>query len=216
MQSKATSVEQYLSELPEDRRAVVSAVRQVIVKNLPEGYAERMSYGMIGYCVPHAIYPAGYHCDPRQPLPFAGLAAQKNHYSLYLFCIYGSEELTSRFREQWEATGKKLDMGKGCVRFKRLEDVPLDVIAETIRSVPVDEFIAIYEQIIRGRAKTSRATAGKSADKPAKRTAKKVAGKTTAKMSAKKSAGKSVARTTSRKTAAKGSGRSPGTKRSPR
>lgn len=223
MQSKATSVEQYLAELPEDRRAVVSALRQIFLENLPEGYAEGMSYGMIGYCVPHAIYPAGYHCDPRQPLPFAGLAAQKNHYSLYLFCIYGSEELTSRFREQWEAAGKKLDMGKGCVRFKRLEDVPLEVVGEAIRSVPVEKFIAIYEQNIRGatRAKpsgeqpkstTSKKTSAKPASKSAPKPGKKPAKKSATKKAVEKSPATKVAKKVAKK-AGKTSGRKTATAR---
>ena len=92
MQSKALTVDQYVKELPADRRAVISAVRQVFLKNLNKGFEERMSYGMIGYCVPHSIYPAGYHCDPKQPLPFAGIAAQKNAYSVYLFCIYADAD----------------------------------------------------------------------------------------------------------------------------
>lgn len=214
MQSKAATVEQYLAELPDDRRATMSALRQVFLENLPEGYVEGMQYGMIGYHVPHATYPAGYHCDPRQPLPFAGLAAQKNHYSFYLFCIYGSEEITARFREKWEAAGRKLDMGKGCVRFKRLEDVPLEVVAEAIRSVPVEKFIEIYEQNIRGaaRAKADRAktsgdqpkstakkaparTAKKSATKPVKKAAKKSATKKAVKKSSATKVAKKVAKT---------------------
>lgn len=192
MQSKATSVEQYLAELPEERRAVISTIRRVILDSLPEGYAEGMQYGMIGYFVPHAIYPAGYRCDPRQPLPFAGLAAQKNNCSLYLMCVYGSEALARRFRERWEATGKKLDMGKSCVRFKRVEDVPLEVVAEVIGSVPVDTYIAIYEHNMGGvkRSKPTKAVGAKSkpaaktpAAKPAKKAAKTIAKKASTKTS---------------------------------
>ena len=120
MQSKAKTVAKYLAELPEDRRAAISKIRAVIRKNLPNGYKEGMQYGMIGYFVPHSIFPDGYHCDPKQPLPFASLASQKNHMALYLMCIYGSESHKAWFKEAWEKTGKKLDMGKSCVRFKKL------------------------------------------------------------------------------------------------
>ncbi|MCC7230835.1 MAG: DUF1801 domain-containing protein, partial [Fimbriimonadaceae bacterium] len=108
MTSHAKSVEEYLAELPEDRRLAISAVRKVILENLPEGYQEGMGYGMIGYSVPHAIYPAGYHCDPKLPLPFAGLASQKNYMSVYLSCVYGDGEIESQFRQEYAASGKKL------------------------------------------------------------------------------------------------------------
>lgn len=150
MQSKAATVEQYLASLPADRREAVEAVRGVILANLDAGYAEGMQYGMIGYFVPHSVFPAGYHCDPKQPLPFAGIASQKNHVSVYLMCIYGSPELTEWFRAAWEKTGKRLDMGKGCIRFKRLEDVPLDVIGKAIKRVPTKKFIKHYEESLRG------------------------------------------------------------------
>src|SRR5690349_6162694 len=127
MQSKATTVKEYLASLPADRRADVEAVRKVILKNLDRDYREGM-HGMITYCVPHSIYPAGYHCDPKQPLPFAGLAAQKNTISVYLMCVYADGEHAGWFRGAWAKTGKKLDMGKCCVRFKRAEDAALDVI----------------------------------------------------------------------------------------
>ncbi|MCA9284967.1 MAG: DUF1801 domain-containing protein, partial [Phycisphaerales bacterium] len=145
MQSKATTVEQYLDQLPADRREAISAVRKVILKNLPKGYAEGVQYGMIGYCVPHSIYPAGYHCNPKQPLPFASLASQKNHMALYLMCIYGDDAHREWFCKAWTDTGRKLDMGKGCVRFKKLDDVPLAVVGEAIKRVPVKTFIANYE-----------------------------------------------------------------------
>jgi len=145
MQSKATTVEQYLTELPLDRRAAIAAVRAVILKNLPTGYEEGMQYGMIGYYVPHSIYAAGYHCDPRQPLPFACLASQKNYMSLYLTCVYDDGEQATRFREAWAKTGKKLDMGKSCIRFKKLDDLPLDVIGRAINRMPIKKHIAWYE-----------------------------------------------------------------------
>src|SRR3954452_8277978 len=119
MQSKATTVEDYLKSLPEDRRLAISAVRKVILENLDKDYEEGIQYGMIGYYVPHRVFPAGYHCDPRQPLPVAGLASQKGHMSLYLMAVYGHGDTGAWFREAWAKTGKKLDMGKSCVRFTR-------------------------------------------------------------------------------------------------
>jgi hypothetical protein len=118
MQSKAATVAQYLGELSAERRAAIAAVRAVIRQNLDADYEEGMQYGMIGYYVPHRVYPPGYHCDPKQPLPFACLASQKNYLSLYLGCVYGDTPLAHWFREAWAQTGKKLDMGKSCIRFK--------------------------------------------------------------------------------------------------
>jgi len=151
MQSQAKTVEQYLSELPEDRQRAIEAVRQVVLKNLDKDYEEGMQYGMIGYYVPHHIFPAGYHCDPRQPLPFAGLASQKNHMALYLMCLYGAGEHSTWFRQAWARTGKKLDMGKACLRFKKLEDLALDVIGEAIRRVPAKKYIAYCESAIQSK-----------------------------------------------------------------
>jgi hypothetical protein len=148
MQSRARTVDEYLKSLPPDRREVISAVRKVILANLPEGYEECMSYGMIGYVVPHRIYPAGYHCDPSLPLPFANLASQKNHMALYLMCCYGDKATDQWFRKAWAAAGKKLDMGKSCVRFKKLEDVSLEVIGQVIARVPVKNYIARIEQVL--------------------------------------------------------------------
>ncbi len=161
MQSKATTVEEYLAGLPEDRRQAIEAVRAVILRNLDKDYEEGMQYGMIGYYVPHHVYPAGYHCDPRQPLPFAGLASQKNHCSLYLMCVYGESEVSKWFQEAWAKTGKKLDMGKACVRFKKSEDLALDVIGETIRRVPAAKYIAVCEAA-RTAARKPAAKSGKS------------------------------------------------------
>lgn len=143
MQSKATTVAGYLKELPEDRRAAISQVRGVIRKNLPKGFAEEMSYGMIGYVVPFKLYPGGYHCsNGTLPLPFANLASQKNHMALYLMT---AGQFEPWLREQFQARGKKLDMGKGCIRFKKLDDLPLDVIAEAVGKVSVADYITIYE-----------------------------------------------------------------------
>jgi hypothetical protein len=118
MQSKAKTVDEYLESLPDDRRATISAVRDVIRKNLDKDYEEGMQYGMIGYYVPHRIFPAGYHCDPTKPLLFTALASQKNHMALYLMSIYGSEVDRKRFEAAWATTGKKLKMGKSCCAFQ--------------------------------------------------------------------------------------------------
>ncbi len=153
MQSKAATVTEYLGELPADRRAAIQAVRQVIRKNLGAGFKEGMQYGMIGYFVPHSVYPAGYHCDPKQPLPFAGLASQKNHMSLYLSCVYADADHQTWFRQAWAKTGKKLDMGKACIRFKKLDDLPLEVIGQAVARVPVERFIASYEAVLKPASK---------------------------------------------------------------
>jgi hypothetical protein len=152
MQSQARTVEAYLRSLPVDRRAAISVVRDVILKNLDSSYEEGMQYGVIGYYVPHHIYPKGYHCDPKQPLPFAALASQKNYMSLYLMSVYcgcvddhPGNRHAQWFREAWAKTGKKLDMGKSCIRFKKVEDLPLDVIGEAFKRVPASTYIEFCE-----------------------------------------------------------------------
>lgn len=205
MQSKAATVDQYLAELPADRREVIGAVRGVILKNLGAGFEEGMQYGMIGYFVPRSVYPAGYHCDPRQPLPFAGLGSQKNHMALYLFCVYQSEGLREWFVEAWEveaARGRagKLDMGAGCVRFRKLEDVPLAVVGRAIKRVSVKKFIAQYEAVLgeggrRGAAAEEKPT--RTTKQPDKRVGKKAA-KTTAKDAAGRTSKKSSKRASGR------------------
>ncbi len=163
MQSKATTVAQYLSELPDDRRAAIEAVRKVLRKNLDKVFEEGMQYGMIGFFVPHKVYPPGYHCDPKQPLPFACLASQKNYMSLYLGCLYGSVSMTEKFQTEWAKTGKKLDMGKSCIRFRKLDDLALDVIADAIRGVSAKKFIEVYESVIKNsRQRTSKPAATKA------------------------------------------------------
>lgn len=181
MLSKASTVEQYLAELPNDRREALQAVRQVILENLDPDYEEGMQYGMIGYYVPHRVFPAGYHCDPNQPLCFAGLTSQKNYMSLYLMCVYGNAEHERWLREQWAKTGKKLNMGKSCIRFKSLDDLPLHVIGAMIRRVPAKKYIEHYESILqargkpgsKGKSRTSKPANAKMAraKKPAKRAA---------------------------------------------
>jgi hypothetical protein len=172
MQSKATTVQQYLDELPAGRRPAIEGVRAVIRKNLDPVFEEGMQYGMIGYYVPHRVYPPGYHCDPRQPLPFICLASQKNYMSLYLGCVYGPD-LEKPFREAWAKTGKKLDMGKSCVRFKKVEDLALDVIGASIRHVSARKFIDYYESVLRtALRRPAKSTAAKSAKAKAMKKAK--------------------------------------------
>ena len=174
MQSKATTVAEYLASLPEDRRRAIEAVRKVIRANLDKDYTEGMQYGMIGYHVPHKIFPAGYHCDPKQPLPFAALAAQKNYLSLYMMGVYcgcgegpGADESPHArwFREAWAKTGKKLDMGKACVRFRKVEDLALDVIGEAIKRLPARLYIEQYQRVraAAGKFPAARASRAKQA-----------------------------------------------------
>ncbi len=163
MQSKATTVAQYIAELPDDRREAISKVREVVLKNMDKTFAEGMNYGMIGWYVPHSVFPAGYHCDPSKPLPFAGLASQKQHMSLYMMSAYGDGGEEKWIREQFKKAGKKLDMGKCCIRFKKLEDLPLDVIAEAFRRVTAKEYIARYEKVLAAMGKgTNAKQAGKA------------------------------------------------------
>ena len=115
-----------------------------------------MNYGMIGYVVPHTLYPVGYHCDPKQPLPFACLGSQKNHMAIHLMNVYGDPATEKWFRKAWLDSGKKLDMGKACVRFKKLEDVPLDVIGQVIARTPVKNYIARVEKVVSARQKKAR------------------------------------------------------------
>ncbi|HEY0112765.1 MAG TPA: DUF1801 domain-containing protein [Allosphingosinicella sp.] len=140
--SKAATPEAYIAELPPKRAALVSRLRDLVNANLPDGYVERMSWGMIGWEVPLELYPETYN---GQPLVFAALAAQKNYTALYLNCVNASEERTQRLKQAWAATRRKLDMGKACLRFKRAEDVAEEVLAETIRSIPIDRFLNDYE-----------------------------------------------------------------------
>ncbi|MCB9851595.1 MAG: DUF1801 domain-containing protein [Phycisphaerales bacterium] len=178
MQSKASTVNDYIAELPDDRRVTIEGLRKVFKKNLDKRFKEGMQYGMIGYFIPHSIYPAGYHCDPRQPLPFAGLASQKNHIGIYLMCVYMDEKLSAQFESAWKKTGKKLDMGKACIRCKNLDGVALDVLGDTIRSVSVDDYIARYESNLASSAKRkSKSASGSKKPATRKTPAKKAAAK---------------------------------------
>jgi len=144
MHSDATTVEQYLAELPEERTATIEFVRKVILENLPRGYEEAMNWGMISYQVPLSLYPDTYN---KQPLMYAALASQKNYMSLYLTAVYMDEKAQKEFEKEYRATGKRLDMGKSCVRFRKLDDLPLPLVAKAIASYDVDSFIRGVEEI---------------------------------------------------------------------
>lgn len=150
MQSAATTVKAYLEELPADRRDVISRLRQEIRKNIPEGFKEEMNYGMIGYVVPHKLYPAGYHCDPKMPLPFMSVASQKNFVAVYHMGVYSMPAINKWFVEACARAGiTKLDMGKSCIRFKNLSKIPYEVIGQLASKIKPEEWIAYYEKVIK-------------------------------------------------------------------
>lgn len=147
MISKAKSPEDYVKEVPKERQEAFNQLRQTILKNLPKGFTEGMGYGMLGYVVPHNLYPAGYHCDPKQPLPFAGLASQKNSINFYHMGLYANPTLLKWFQTEYPKHCKtKLDMGKSCVRFKKPEDIPYKLIGELMKKITVKDWIAGYEK----------------------------------------------------------------------
>lgn len=150
MTSKASSPKQYLEELPADRKEPVIQLRNTVLKNLPRGFTEIMSYGMLGYVVPHDIYPAGYHCDPKLPLPFISIASQKNFIAFYHMGIYARPDILKWFISEYPAHSKaKLDMGKSCVRFKKPEHIPYKLIAELVKKITVQEWITTYEKNVK-------------------------------------------------------------------
>ncbi|MCW8980297.1 DUF1801 domain-containing protein [Altibacter sp.] len=150
MQSKAATPDQYIEELPEERKEVISKLRSTILKNLPKGFEETMAYGMIGYVVPHSKYPDGYHCDPTQPLPFMSLASQKNHIGFYHMGIYSDPVLLDWFTSEYpKHVSGKLDMGKSCIRFKNTKKIPYDLLGELAGKMTADEWIERYEKAIK-------------------------------------------------------------------
>lgn len=153
MQSKATTPEAYISELPEERQSIISKLRQVILDNLPDGFQEQMSYGMLGYVVPHTLYPEGYHCDTSLPLPFINLASQKAHIGFYHMGIYSDEDLLKWFTSEYEKTDikVKLNMGKSCVRFKKEAHIPYDLIGRLVAKVTLEQWIETYEANIKNK-----------------------------------------------------------------
>ncbi len=191
MKSNATTVKDYLASLPEDRRAGIEAVRKVILANLDKDYEEGMMWGMIGYAVPHRVWPLGYHCDPKKPLMMCSLASQKNDMTFYLMSVYGggngmgSNAERAWFEKAWKATGRKLNMGGCCIHFKKLEDAALDVIGEAVRRIPARAYVENY---VKSLAKTGRGPDGKKfkGEKAVKKTVKKVAKKVVKKVAKKK------------------------------
>jgi uncharacterized protein YdhG (YjbR/CyaY superfamily) len=150
MTSTATTPDQYMNELPEDRKAAMAQLRDTILKNLPKGFSEVMAYGMLGYVVPHSIYPAGYHCDPKQPLPFVNLASQKNNISLYHMGLYANPDLMKWFTEEYPKHSQaKLDIGKSCIRFKKPDQIPYALIGELMKKMSVEDWVKGYEGILK-------------------------------------------------------------------
>ncbi|MCG8698610.1 MAG: DUF1801 domain-containing protein [Bacteroidales bacterium] len=147
MQIKAASVDEYFENIPPERQEVMQKLREVIKENLPEGFAEEMSYGMPGYVIPHSIYPAGYHCKPEEPLPFISLASQKNFVALYHMGIYAVKSVMDWFVEEYPKHCKhKLDMGKSCIRFKKMDDIPYQLIGELTQKISSKQWIEFYEE----------------------------------------------------------------------
>jgi len=155
MQSKATTPNEYMESLPEDRKAAMTRLRNVIKKNLPKGFKEAMGYGNLGWVVPHSTYPAGYHCDPRQPLPFLGIASQKNFIAVYHMGIHADPKLLKWFTTEYPKHSKtKLDMGKSCIRFKKPDQIPFDLIGELASKMTPQDWIARYESEVKNARKS--------------------------------------------------------------
>ena len=150
MQSKATTPQEYIDSLPAARKQAITELRKVILKNLPKGFSEVMNYGMLGYVVPHSLYPGGYHCDPKQPLPFMNIASQKNFVAVYHMGIYADKKLLAWFTKEYSKySNKKTDMGKSCMRFKKVEQIPFKLIGELASKITPHEWITMYEKNFR-------------------------------------------------------------------
>ena len=150
MQSKAATVPAYLKEVPEDRVAALKKLRKTIKDNLPAGFKEVMGYGMPGYVVPHKLYPGGYHCDPKQPLPFMGFASQARHIALYHMGIYANPKLLAWFEKEWpKHMTTKFDMGKSCIRLKNPDKIPFDLIGQLCQKMTVEDWIKLYEKNVK-------------------------------------------------------------------
>ena len=152
MQSTAISVEEYFDTLPEDRQKPMKQLRSAIKKNLPKGFKEVMTYEMVGYVVPHSLYPGGYHCDPKLPLPFMCLASQKNFISFYHMGVYSDKKILDWFTSEYAKRAKgKLDMGKSCIRFKKPDQIPFDLIGELVSKISVEDWIKTYEGVVKNK-----------------------------------------------------------------
>jgi len=150
MQIAANSPDEYLELIPADRKPAINRLRQTILANLPKGFEETISYGMIGYVVPHSIYPSGYHCDPKLPLPFIAIASQKNFVAFYHMAIYADKDLNDWFIAEYKNHSKlKPDMGKSCTRFKKPDEIPFELIGQLVQKVSVEKWIDIYETTIK-------------------------------------------------------------------
>ncbi len=150
MQSKAATPQEYIDSLPEDRKNAMTELRKIILANLPKGFKEGMGYGMLGYVVPHSLYPAGYHCDPKLPLPFMSVASQKNFIAVYHMGVYADQKLLKWFTDEFTKHSKtKLDMGKSCIRFKKPEQIPFKLMGELASKMTVQEWVAIYESLFK-------------------------------------------------------------------
>lgn len=150
IQAKEISPDQYVNSLPEDRKEAVSQIRKIILKNIPKGFQEAISYGMLGYVVPHKLYPAGYHCNPELPLPFISLASQKNFIALYHMGMYADKKTLDWFTSEYPKHSKaKLDMGKSCIRFKKIDQIPFKLIEELVKKMTVKDWITIYEKEVK-------------------------------------------------------------------
>ena len=162
MKSEASTVDEYLKSLPDDRKKAVTKLRKVIKENLPKGFEEVMGYGMIGYVVPHSIYPKGYHCNPKLPMPFMNVASQKNYIALYHMGIYSNEKLLNWFVDEYKKVAiSKIDMGKGCIRFKKPDEIPFDLIGELTTKISVLQLIETMENNIVNRANEKEKLAAK-------------------------------------------------------
>ncbi len=154
MQYKAENALDYIAQLPEDRVEPMKKLREIILNSLPTGFEECISYGMIGYVVPLSVYPAGYHCDPKLPLGFMNIASQKNFIALYHMGMYGSDTLLNWFVEEYPKHSKsKLDMGKSCIRFKKMDQIPYELIAELCKKLTMEKYIEMYEMVFKTRQK---------------------------------------------------------------
>lgn len=146
MKANGTTVKEILANVPEERAEAFNKLHETIIENLPEGFEAAISYGGLGYVVPHSLYPSGYHCKPEEPLPFAGIASQKNSVNLYHMGIYSDPELMKWFTEEYSKHSKrKLDMGKSCIRFKKTQDIPFELIGELMKKMTVQDWVNIYE-----------------------------------------------------------------------
>lgn len=150
MNSKANSPEEYIQELPEEGEVIIQKLRKTILDNIPDGFEETMSYGMIGYVIPHSVYPKGYHCTPELPLSFLSIASQKNFVALYHMGIYADKDLLNWFTSAYKTfSPRKLDIGKSCIRFKKPEDIPYEIISELVSKITPQDWIQTYEGIIK-------------------------------------------------------------------